>query len=144
MQETKRKISRQNKKKKKLFLLYVLIFILFSGALSFLYFNFFRTQSFISPLAPDFKIDSAPERQKKLQIVKKLLDEKKIEYKEIIVYDKYFALQMSDKSQVLISSEKDISTQLASLQFILSRLTMEGKAIDLLDLRFDKPVIRLK
>jgi hypothetical protein len=49
---------------------------------------------------------------------------------------------LSNKSEIFLTRDKDINPQLASLQFILSRLTMEGKGFRSLDLRFDKPIIR--
>lgn len=41
----------------------------------------------------------------------------------------------------LFSSEKELTSQVISLQFILSRSKIEGKLPKLVDLRFDKPVI---
>jgi len=38
--------------------------------------------------------------------------------------------------------KRDISSQLASLQFILWRSKIEGKKLKSIDLRFDKPVVR--
>ena len=42
---------------------------------------------------------------------------------------------------ILLNGERDISSQLDSLQLILSRAKIEGKSIKKIDLRFDKPVI---
>ena len=42
---------------------------------------------------------------------------------------------------VLFNGEKDLESQLDSLQLILSRAKIEGKSIKKIDLRFDKPVI---
>lgn len=43
--------------------------------------------------------------------------------------------------KVLISLDKNIKEQVDSLQLILERAKIEGKQIELIDLRFDKPVI---
>lgn len=43
--------------------------------------------------------------------------------------------------QVLISLDKDLKKQVDSLQLILERAKIEGKQIEVIDLRFDKPVI---
>lgn len=43
--------------------------------------------------------------------------------------------------KVLISLDKNIKEQVESLQLILERAKIEGKQIELIDLRFDKPVI---
>lgn len=50
-------------------------------------------------------------------------------------------VKLKDNGEVLLTSDKDISMQIASLQVILVRLTMEGKQFRKLDLRFSKPVI---
>jgi len=42
----------------------------------------------------------------------------------------------------LFTLEKEIESQLASLQFILWRAKMEGKSLKTVDLRFDKPVVK--
>ena len=44
----------------------------------------------------------------------------------------------------LILEEKNYSKQISSLQQIFSQLTMEGKKVARLDLRFDKPVVVFK
>ncbi len=43
--------------------------------------------------------------------------------------------------KILISLDKDLKKQVDSLQLILERAKIEGKQIELIDLRFDKPVI---
>lgn len=44
--------------------------------------------------------------------------------------------------KVLISLNKNIKEQVDSLQLILERAKIEGKQIELIDLRFDKPIIK--
>ncbi|MBM3205281.1 cell division protein FtsQ [Candidatus Shapirobacteria bacterium] len=48
---------------------------------------------------------------------------------------------LNGETIVLLNGEKDLSSQLDSLQLILSRSKIEGKQIKKIDLRFDKPVI---
>jgi len=48
---------------------------------------------------------------------------------------------LEDGALTLFNGEKDIQSQLDSLQFISSRSKIEGKQIKKIDLRFDKPVI---
>lgn len=43
--------------------------------------------------------------------------------------------------QVFISTSKNISQEIASLQLIIRQLTMEGKEFHRLDFRYDRPVI---
>ena len=76
--------------------------------------------------------------------IEKLLKEKHIRYQSIEPDDETYMLMLQDDQQVVFSAKKDITVQISSLQFILSRLTMEGKEFSRLDLRFEKPVIVLK
>lgn len=50
-------------------------------------------------------------------------------------------LQLGESLEVFFSSEKEASIQVGSLQLILSRTKIEGKRLERVDLRFDKPVI---
>lgn len=45
-------------------------------------------------------------------------------------------------TKIIFSLEKDVSRQLASLQLILRKNKIDAGEIDMIDLRFDKPVIR--
>jgi hypothetical protein len=76
--------------------------------------------------------------------IKKFFEEEKIDFTEIKRIGKA-SYQITDNADrvIYISSEKDLSKQLSSLQRIVSRLTMEGKKYTRLDLRFDKPIIVL-
>ncbi len=55
-----------------------------------------------------------------------------------------FVVLLENGANVLLSKDKNLLHQVSSLQGILSRLTMEGKTFALLDLRFSKPVIRMR
>ncbi|OGH23942.1 MAG: hypothetical protein A3J69_01985 [Candidatus Levybacteria bacterium RIFCSPHIGHO2_02_FULL_42_12] len=46
-----------------------------------------------------------------------------------------------DEGKFFISSKKDIESQVSSLQRALSRFTIEGKRISLLDFRFERPIV---
>jgi hypothetical protein len=97
----------------------------------------------VSPLPPNYKINSAnSESVKHTELLSKKLNEKNIEYDKIIINENSYVIHLSNKSEIFLTRDKDINPQLASLQFILSRLTMEGKGFRSLDLRFDKPIIR--
>ena len=52
-----------------------------------------------------------------------------------------YIIKLADKTEVFVTAAKDIPSQIASLQFIYNRLTMEGRLIRRLDLRYEKPVI---
>ncbi|MDO8498826.1 MAG: hypothetical protein Q7S44_03500 [bacterium] len=50
-------------------------------------------------------------------------------------------LLTNTQPRVVLSLAKDMSRQLASLQLILQKAKIDGKAMDTIDLRFDKPVV---
>ena len=77
--------------------------------------------------------------------LEKALKEKKIDYEAVNnLKDGSCIIKLTDGSLVILSSQKDVNTEISSLQFILKRLTMEGKEFTKLDLRFEKPVITFK
>lgn len=70
------------------------------------------------------------------------LTSKKIHFVSVVKdSESSYRVQLASDSEVIFSSKKDINEQVASLQLILARLTIEGKGLRRLDLRFDKPVI---
>lgn len=100
---------------------------------------------FISPLPLKQSFGGSTEEDEIKQSIIRLLKEQKISYTNLKQLSKttYF-LQLKENGDVFLTAEKDISEQLASLQKILSRLTMDGKKFVRLDLRYDKPVIVLQ
>lgn len=73
--------------------------------------------------------------------VEHLLLQAGIAYASVISSSDYYVVQLSDNHEVLLSSKKDLFSQVASLQVILPRLTIEGKKFTRLDFRFDKPLL---
>ena len=72
------------------------------------------------------------------------LEKDQITYTSLTTGNDSYILTLQDGGKVTFSSQKDIMTQIASLQYILSHLTMEGRQFSSLDLRFDQPVIVIK
>ena len=94
---------------------------------------------FISPVS--LKTAEIPEDDE-LVVLKKTLGRNKIEFETITASGSSYIVQLKGGKNVIFSTQKGITEQISSLQFILTRLTMEGKLFRQLDLRFDKPVIR--
>lgn len=99
---------------------------------------------FVSPITLPASL--APNEEDKFQsALENMLREKKITYSTISkLSGEFYKINLIDSGEVIISPQKDLNMQIHSLQYILSRLTMEGKQFSALDLRFDKPVIVLK
>jgi len=144
MSETKRK-RKKNKKKR------IIGICLISGLFTLLiiaawltYSKIARRPLYISPLAKNFSVSTVSSNDKNLSLLKTNLSKIHIDYENITSSNEAYLVKLKDKSQIIFSSQKNIGPQISSLQFILTRLTMEGKGFNELDFRFDKPVIRLK
>ncbi|OGH37967.1 MAG: hypothetical protein A3B44_03365 [Candidatus Levybacteria bacterium RIFCSPLOWO2_01_FULL_38_21] len=88
----------------------------------------------ISPLAKN-KSSQTPN-------LETLLKNAKVPFVSISQSADYYIVMLSDGGQIFISSKKDLTSQISSLQLIFNRLTIEGKRIKSLDFRFDKPIIK--
>ncbi|HVA96417.1 MAG TPA: hypothetical protein VND99_02070 [Candidatus Acidoferrales bacterium] len=98
---------------------------------------------YISPL-PSMHAVQAAEDDKKYSELQAGLTKDQIDYAEITHGNNAYVVTLQNDGKVTFSTQKDIMSQIASLQYILSHLTMEGRQFSMLDLRFDKPVIVLK
>lgn len=117
----------------KLTLVLFVITIIFLSAFGYLYLNFVKV-SLISPLAQN-KIS-------KISLVENAFEKNKINFTSVNASsDGSFVVNLAGGEEVILSSKKDIGGQLSSLQLILSRLTIEGKQLKILDFRFDNPVV---
>jgi len=109
------------------------------------YFLFLKLQKplYISPL-PTAQVAQADQGEIIEQQIESDLRKKQIDFSSVIRENDSYVITLQNKSKVTFSPQKDIMTQIASLQYILSHLTMEGRQFSSLDLRFDQPVIVIK
>lgn len=124
---------------KKLFLVIVLISVAILIAYGLLNLTT-NSSGFTSPLPNGFA------QAKLTEVDKKIVDELKREGIEVRKIDSSipseYHIFLKDNGEVILSSEKDLAEQIDSLQFILNRLTMEGRSSFIkLDLRFERPVV---
>jgi cell division septal protein FtsQ len=99
---------------------------------------------FVSPLASLNFVRTSQENNR-FETLKKELQKEQIAFTKIEkTNEASFLVELKQGGVVTFSSQKDIIAQIASLQFILSHLTMEGREFSKLDLRFEKPVIVFK
>jgi hypothetical protein len=142
------KESRRRRKlhsKKKIILFFTLLTIVVPAAvLSFFLIKSIGSPLYISPLALVRAVNGADDEAvfaKKLNVE---LRKTRIPYTKVDTMDgETYTLYLAEKGEVLLSSKKDLQVQIASLQVIYNRLTMEGKQFRKLDLRFSKPVVVL-
>jgi hypothetical protein len=99
---------------------------------------------FISPL-PALQAFASPSNDDEQEtIIKKDLKDKSIAFTTVESKDSLYTIQLENGAWVTLSAKKDIIMQISSLQFVLSRLTMEGRQFRTLDLQYDKPIIVFK
>src|SRR5258706_6517709 len=99
-----------------------------------------RPSIVLSPLGMVHKNTSSPNTLK-AQIAE-LLDKNALQYQSIdIQRDSSVLVIMQNNAQVFLSTQKDLSQEIASLQLTIAHLTIEGKSFSRLDFRFDRPII---
>lgn len=123
----------------------ILLAVIFFCAVGFLVYYLVSDKSlFISPLPIGSRNESHFYNNTEKEITN-LLQKMNIEYEEInLVEGAAYVIRLKNGNEVIFSSAKDIQSQVASLQLILSRLTIEGKEFSRLDFRYSKPVVVFK
>lgn len=144
----KRKITRKRNREWRSFFKKIGIFSLVFAATLVALLLVFRAdhQGVLSPIshATNNKVLSPRELQG-VADVKKALENKKIAFEDIKVSSSgAYVVRLRTGEDIILSHKKDLSQQLSSLQVIYSRLTMEGRSLRKLDLRYDKPVVVFK
>lgn len=139
MLQKKRQLKKVKQKSTVKFLILILLFFLTVVLLiEYYYLNYSVVgTNIVSPVA---EIQTS-----KMSDLESILKNNKISFSSIDVNpDSSFTVNLTGDGVVILSSKKDIRAQLSSLQLILSRLTIEGKKLKSLDLRFGSPVISFK
>ena len=73
--------------------------------------------------------------------VEKILKDNNIAFSAVTALDSSYSVNIPNNGQVILSGDKDINSQIASLQRILIQLTIEGKTFKNIDFRFSEPTI---
>ncbi|MCL5970733.1 MAG: hypothetical protein M1450_04515 [Patescibacteria group bacterium] len=136
MFQRKRQLKKEKSKSRIKLAFISLLFLLLALLLTeYLYLNFsFGRNTYISPIAK--------EKKSKIITLEAELEKSNIPFKTVSASsDASLVVHLIDESVVILSSKKDIKSQISSLQLILSRLTIEGKKLKILDFRFDNPVV---
>ncbi|HEV2340108.1 MAG TPA: hypothetical protein VGT05_05155 [Patescibacteria group bacterium] len=82
--------------------------------------------------------------QSKKEVVMMGLQNAHIVYQNVTVTtDNSVTISLQNNETVILSLNKNIDQQIASLQLTIANLTIEGKQFKRLDFRFDKPVLTL-
>ena len=73
--------------------------------------------------------------------VQQLLDKNNIQYSSINNTNFGYLILLNQGTKVYLSNQKDLTSQINSLQVIQSHFTIEGKVPKSVDFRFDQPVV---
>jgi len=99
----------------------------------------FTHPKLVSPLG---KVIHVLQRKNTLEdTVKENLGKYNIQYLSIAVKNTTITIVLPNDIQVLLTTQKDISSQIASLQLTIQNLTIEKKTPRKIDFRFDREVI---
>jgi len=142
----KQEFPRKRKRfvKKIVFLsLVLIILIIIAGGIAFYYFEA-KMQKFYPAVSKITHIMQTNQSDATYTELQNGLNKDQIAYTSIQNANDSYIVTLQEGGKVTFSSQKDIMIQIASLQYILSHLTMEGRQFSTLDLRFDQPVIVLK
>lgn len=127
------KKDRKQSRIKKLAILSLVLIMLSAGIFIYIWVSN-KGAFYISPLAK--------QGVSKMVILEKNLNAKQVQYLSINTKpDGSLGIILKQGGEVILSSKKDIGAQVSSLQLILSRLTIEGKKLKVLDFRYNDPVI---
>lgn len=149
MWRSKRQTKKHKTKNRPKFFLQLLFSVLGVGAVVFVVFSILSL-THTSPLIIPVSLEKSVKGVKAIFVssgtdeVERSLKEKNITFLFVTTAsDSAYIVTLPDNAEVVMKKE-NIPSQIASLQLITHRLTMEGKRFSRLDLRFDRPVIVLK
>jgi hypothetical protein len=110
-----------------------------------LVFVFLTQPPLLSPL-PQSAIDGTqPGDTSNVEELRRILTGTAIKVKDIKEYsNNTFIVETDEGAKIIFGANRNLYSQISSLQLIVSRLTMEGKRFTHLDLRYDKPVVTFK
>lgn len=134
--------KKRSKLKKKFLIGYIFILLIAFSAIAYFTINnnLFMNQS-ISPVPSGLSRDSGGSLSTKDQLIK-IFTEKKIAVESLsLASESAIMVKFKTGGEAIFSSLRPLEQQVSSLQRIENRLTIEGKVLKRIDLRFNKPVV---
>lgn len=121
------------------------LFFIFLGSFIALVCIFFVVKhplSIVNPLSKTSDSTEFSDMGNSVEKITDLLKKNNIETTSVVNASESAVLAtLPDGQEVVFSRDKDLNQQITSLQLILSRLTIEGKRVNRIDLRFANPVV---
>lgn len=143
----RKRILKKDKQKHRIklwFIVGAILMVILAGVVFSLWMMYTHRDLYVSPLSSLEAFNIPTKSERNVALVEKLLRKEKIAYVSVVVSDAAIVITLDREAEVVLSQKKDMTEQISSLQYILSRLTMEGKLFSRLDLRFEKPVVVLE
>lgn len=147
MWQTKRKVKKEKVHVTKKYILYGVVGIASLSVVSFGVIHIaaiIQKPLFVSPVPKQAPLVlHVPKEEKDItgEAIIGLLAKNNISVASFSAKPQYYHLSLTTGEEVLFSKEKPLDIQLSSLQLVLSQLTIEGKKLQTIDFRFDKPVV---
>ena len=132
----KRQLKKDRKKTRfKFLVIFFIVILMFLALGEYIFLNFpFGNVSYVSPVSKN--------KNSIIIFVENELNKENIKFSEISASSGgSIKVDLTEGGEVILSSKKDVGSQISSLQLILSRLTIEGKKLNILDFSFDNPVV---
>ncbi|PIR80382.1 MAG: hypothetical protein COU25_00385 [Candidatus Levybacteria bacterium CG10_big_fil_rev_8_21_14_0_10_35_13] len=108
--------------------------VISSAVFIIVYFFYSENAQYINPL-------SVNKNSPKI-IIEDMLESSNIKIsRSVIGSDDSIEVELKQGGKIIFSSKKDLKKQISSLQLILSRLTIDGKKLKILDFRYDNSVV---
>lgn len=101
-----------------------------------------NTVKILSPLAHTTPAQKQKDTSTVESVITQSLQNHKIDFLGVKAEkDGTATIILKNNAKVIVSTQKDIESQIASLQLTIANLTIEGKQFQRLDFRFDRPVV---
>lgn len=140
MWKTTRTPKKKRKNRRLIFAAVSILLIILAIGLVIIYKAVFFRLSYISPL-PLALLEREESRNDRQREFEQLLKQENIPVKSVTKLSDSYLVQLKSGVEVIFSLAKPLQSQVSSLQLILTKLTIKGKGIAQVDLRFDKPTI---
>lgn len=135
---------RRKEKKRFRIILKAFFYVAFFLGLIFIFLKF------LYPLIPNFKNEKKGEiirpviEAMDINKLRKSLEDKGIELESLESSSKSGTIigKIKNGPKVFIASDKDVNWQVSSLHLIISRLTIDNKKPNSIDLRYPKPIVK--
>lgn len=129
-----KKIRRKNQKTVIVKIIFVFFFLFFLAFISYIFYTngfFSWNRKVISPIFP---------KDQKYTLIE-LLNSNNFKVDNLLEKENIFEVTLPSGIKVIFASN-NLEKQVASLQLMLKRFKIEGRKVTLIDLRFDKPIIK--